>query len=315
MDIDFTRTFLEIARQGGFSAAAERLHLTQTAVTARIQKLESYLNCKLFERHRTGARLTPDGEAFLIFANQMMQTWDNAQSSLPRLGGARQILRIGGETSLCNPLVVRWVARLRECMSSFTVNAKIDSHDILLDQLERGELDVALVYRPHYWSGVQVEQLLEEKLILVTTNKPAPYVYIHWGQEFKEEHDKVFPEHRQPDVSFNLGPIALQYILENGGSAYFRTRVVQSYLEHGVLSRVPQAPEFTYPTYLVYSLERNNAALQQALDVLRVLVKEDPDWSQRWDPLGPQKSRYELIKGKRQGSESVFAGDALALRA
>ncbi|MBF3232891.1 LysR family transcriptional regulator, partial [Pseudomonas aeruginosa] len=43
MDIDLARTFLEIARSGSFVAAAERLHLTQTAVTARIQNLEGQL--------------------------------------------------------------------------------------------------------------------------------------------------------------------------------------------------------------------------------------------------------------------------------
>jgi Transcriptional regulator len=45
MDIDLARTFLEIIRSGSFIATAERLHITQTAVTARIQNLESQLSC------------------------------------------------------------------------------------------------------------------------------------------------------------------------------------------------------------------------------------------------------------------------------
>ncbi|MGG1968262.1 hypothetical protein [Pseudomonas aeruginosa] len=44
--------------------------------------------------------------------------------------------------------------------------------------------------------------------------------------------------------------------MQNGGSGYFRTRVVSSYLDGGTLQRVEQAPEFAYPTYLVYSRER-----------------------------------------------------------
>ena len=47
MDIDLTRTFLEIVRSGSFIAAAERMHVTQTAITARIQKLESHLGLSL----------------------------------------------------------------------------------------------------------------------------------------------------------------------------------------------------------------------------------------------------------------------------
>ncbi|MCP1604904.1 LysR family transcriptional regulator [Pseudomonas citronellolis] len=284
MDIDLTRTFLEIARHGSFVAAAERMHVTQTAITARIQKLESHLNCKLFVRNRAGARLTADGEAFIIYANQMLQTWEAAQRDLPLPEGVDNVLHIGGEVSLCNPLMLRWVSRIRETIDSYAVRAEIGSGEALLRQLELGVLDAALVYQPHYWPGMQVEQLLEEKLILVRAKNPEPYVYIDWGEGFRQQHDSALPDKARAPVAFNLGPLALQYILENGGSGYFRTRVVQSYLDKGVLRRVPRAPEFSYPTYLVYSRERDSAQLQQAFTLLRELVREDPDWSQRWDP-------------------------------
>ncbi|WP_444439365.1 LysR family transcriptional regulator [Pseudomonas sp. A6] len=284
MDIDLTRTFLEIARHGSFVAAAERMHVTQTAITARVQKLESHLNCKLFVRNRAGARLTADGEAFIIYANQMLQTWEAAQRDLPLPEGVDNVLHIGGEVSLCNPLMLRWVSRIRETIDSYAVRAEIGSSEALLRQLELGVLDAALVYQPHYWPGMQVEQLLEEKLILVRAKNPEPYVYIDWGEGFRQQHDSALPDKARAPVAFNLGPLALQYILENGGSGYFRTRVVQSYLDKGVLRRVPRAPEFSYPTYLVYSRERDSAQLQQAFALLRELVREDPDWSQRWDP-------------------------------
>ena len=86
-------------------------------------------------------------------------------------------------------------------------------------------------------------------------------------------------------VSFNLGPLALQYILDVGGCGYFRRRVVQSYVDSGLLEWVEQAPEFTYPVYLVYPRERSSTALHQALDTLRQVAGTDSDWSQRWDPM------------------------------
>ena len=61
--------------------------------------------------------------------------------------------------------------------------------------------------------------------------------------------------------------------------------MVQSYLDSGVLERVPKAPEFSYPTFLVYSRDRDSQVLQQAFDLLRALVRADCDWSQRWDPF------------------------------
>ena len=69
VDIDLARTFLEIVRSGSFIAAGEKLHVTQTAVTARVRNLEGQLGCRLFVRNRSGATLTPDGERFVAHAS------------------------------------------------------------------------------------------------------------------------------------------------------------------------------------------------------------------------------------------------------
>lgn len=286
MNIELARTFLEIVRCGSFIAAAERLHVTQTAITARVQNLESQLNGKLFVRNRAGARLTTDGEAFVVYANQMVQAWEAAQRDLPLLKGYRNILHLGGEISLCNPLMLNWMRTLREQIPSYAIRAEIAEGHSLLRQLELGMLDAALVYQPVYWPGLQVEQLLEEKLIQIRKPyAPEPYVYIDWGEDFRRQHDAALPDKAKAAVSFNLGPLALQFILESGGSGYFRTRVVQSYLDNGALERVSKAPEFNYPIYLVYSRERDSDVLQEAFALLREEVRQDSDWSQRWDPL------------------------------
>jgi DNA-binding transcriptional LysR family regulator len=286
MDIDLARTFLEIVRLGSLMAAAEKLHVTQTAITARVQKLESHLNCKLFIRNRTGARLTSDGEAFVVFANQLVQTWDAAKRDLPLPDGYRHLLRIGAEMSLCNPLMLSWVREIRQSIPGYALHSEVREGESLMRDVERGALDAALVYQPAYWPSLQIEELLEEKLILVrVVYRPEPYVYIDWGPGFRRQHDSAMPEKSRAAVAFNLGPLALQYILDNGGSGYFRTRVVQSYVDRGVLERVPLAPEFSYPTYLVYSRDNPSAALQQALFLLRTIAREEGDWSQRWDPL------------------------------
>ena len=283
MDLDLARTFLEIVRYGSLASAAQNLHVTQTAVTARVQKLESLLGVTLFIRNRAGARLTPEGEAFVVYANQLLQTWEAARRDLPRPEGLNQVLHIAGEVSLCNPLILSWTKALRQHLTSHAVRVQIRDGEQLLRQVEMGLLDAALVYRPAYWPGVQVEQLLEEKLIQIRRPAlPEPYVYVDWGEDFRRQHDAALPDKARATLSFNLGPVALHYILENGGSGYFRTRVVQSYLNSGALERVPKAPEFSYPTYLVYSRERDCAALQQALELLRDIVKQDSDWSQRW---------------------------------
>ncbi|NBA96091.1 LysR family transcriptional regulator [Pseudomonas sp. R5(2019)] len=286
MDLDLARTFLEIVRCGSLVAAADKLHVTQTAISARVQKLEGHLGCQLFVRNRAGARLTADGEAFVVYANQLLQTWEAARRDLPLPEGYSNLLHIGGEASLCNPVMLSWVQALREQIPSHGLRTEIHDCEILLRLLEQGRLDAALVYEPVYWPGLQVEQVLEEKLVMIrSVAQPEPYVYIDWGDDFRRRHDAAMPDRAKAAVGFNLGPLALQYILEHGGSGYFRTRVVQSYLDSGVLERVPRTPEFSYPIYLVYSRERDTPILQQAFAVLREVVRGDRDWSQRWSPL------------------------------
>jgi len=68
MDLNLARTFLEIVETRNFARAAERLHVTQTAVSARVRALEDLLGRRLFVRNKAGATLTPAGERFARYA-------------------------------------------------------------------------------------------------------------------------------------------------------------------------------------------------------------------------------------------------------
>lgn len=286
MDLELARTFLKVAEAGSLVAAASRLHVTQTAVTARIKNLEEQLKCRLFERSKAGARLTPDGERFLGYAKQMIQTWEAARRDLPLPAGYDDMLTFGATTSLANPMVLLWTARLRAELPAFGVRAELGDDATVQQKVRSGVLDAALVYEPEYVAGIVVEEIVEEKLVQIRTpQKPGPYVYVDWGAGFRRQHDSALPEYARSPLSFNLGPLALQYLLQFGGSGYFRTRVVRSYLEHGVLERVPEAPEFSYPVYVVYPRFSKRPALKAAIDILRAIAQEDADWSQRWDVL------------------------------
>ncbi len=84
---------------------------------------------------------------------------------------------------------------------------------------------------------------------------------------------------------FNVGPLALKYILQCGGSGYFRLRMVMFYLSNGLMHQVVRAPEFSNPAFLVYSREKDSPELQQGLTILRTLVNEEADWSQHWESV------------------------------
>jgi DNA-binding transcriptional LysR family regulator len=284
MDIELARTFLSIVRSGSFIAAANGLHVTQTTVTARMQNLESQLGCSLFVRNRAGAKLTDDGETFVVYATQLVQTWEAARRDLPLPHGSGDAISLGCETSLSNPLILQWTTELRKGLPTHAIRIEIADGTTLQSKLEHGLLDAALVHRPQYWTGMQFEQLLEEKLIqIASAEAPEPYIYVDWGEDFRKEHDAALPDKARNALSFNLGPLAFQYLLKNGGSGYFRTRVVRRALAEGLIQRVKSAPEFSYPVFLVYSREKASENLQTAFDVLRMIVKEETDWAEHWD--------------------------------
>ena len=205
MDIELARTFLAIVRCGSFIAAAEQLCVTQTTVTARIKNLEGLLNCSLFVRNRAGASLTVHGEHFVRYAHQLLQTWEAARNALPFPDSLQVQLQLAAEASLWNPLLKDWFARLAQEQSSYAVNASVYDFSTLRTKLESGKLDAVLMHEPHYWPGLQVEQLLEEKLVQVqSVLQPDPYMYVDWGTLFRQQNDAVLQEHANRELRCNL---------------------------------------------------------------------------------------------------------------
>ena len=70
----------------------------------------------------------------------------------------------------------------------------------------------------------------------------------------------------------NLGPLALNYVLLEGGSGYFRMNAVQPYLQSGQLHLVPGAPHFSFPVYALHSVNVDADTLGVALAVLRAVA-------------------------------------------
>ena len=81
-----------------------------------------------------------------------------------------------------------------------------------------------------------------------------------------------------PAVSVRLGPLGLQYILENGGSGYFPLRVVRPHIEQGRLFRVADAPVARRPAYVVYTANpRDDELLSLALNGLRQIAARESE--------------------------------------
>lgn len=281
MDIKLARTFLEIVRTRSFVRAAEQLNISQTAVSARIRALEEQLGRPLFVRNKNGAALTPAGEQFLRYAPMFVQLWQRARHQVAVPPGRRAVLTIGGELSLWHPWLVEWLHWMRRSAPDVALHVQVGMPDSLISQVSTGALDVAVMYAPQYRAGARVELLMEEKLVLVTTEpdagaaEPDSYVYVDWGQDFAHHHELSFPEDTNPGLYVGLGPLALAYILQAGGSGYFRERVVAPHIAAGRLHLVAGAPSFVYPIYAVCSAQADDELIALALDGLRSIAASD----------------------------------------
>ncbi|HMN81000.1 MAG TPA: LysR family transcriptional regulator [Burkholderiaceae bacterium] len=274
MDVNLARTFLEIVASGSFAQAAERLHVTQTAVSARIRTLEGLLGRRLFVRNKSGASLTPAGERFQRHAAILVQAWEQARHQVSVPAGRDAVVTIGCEPSLWDPLLLNWLLRMRATAPHLALHTVVDSPGHLLNRVSEGTLDLAVVYAPQQRPGLRIDLLLEEKLVLVSTTrtrrpKPADYIYVDWGPEFAAQHSLAFPELSNAGVSASLGPLGREYLLAAGGSGYFRLDVVRSQLASGQLHRVQGAPEFLYPAYAVHSENADAALVGPALSGLK----------------------------------------------
>ena len=282
MDINLARTFLEIVATGNFLRAAERLHVTQTAVSARVRTLEELLGRRLFVRNKSGASLTPAGEQFLRHAQTLGQVWERARQQVAVPPGRRAVVTVASEPSLWDPLLLDWLLWMRHAAPQLALRAEVGFAESLLDQVAEGTLDIAVVYAPHQRPGLKIELLIEEKLVLVTTSRrgqaqrPTDYVFVDWGPEFAAQHNLAFPELSNAGIFIGMGPLGREYLLEAGGYGYFRLNVIRRHLKSGRLRVVAGAPEFLYPAYAVYSESADAKIVTPALVGLRHVSSSDP---------------------------------------
>ena len=275
MDINLARTFLEIVSSHSFVQAAERLHVTQTAVSARVKTLEDLLGRKLFVRNKAGASLTPAGEQFVRHAMTLVQAWERARQQMTVPSGRRALVTVGCEISLWHPLLLDWLLWMQRGAPDLALRTEVGVADELLERVAHGTLDIVIAYAPRQRQGLRIELLIEEKLVLVSskpglkTPRADDYVYVDWGHEFAAQHSLAFPELSSVGVSSSLGPLGLEYLLAVGGAGYFRQNVVRKYMEEGRLHSVLGAPEFLYPAYAVYAANADTAVIAPALAGLR----------------------------------------------
>lgn len=280
MDTELARTFLAVIANGSFVAAAQRLHVTQSTVSTRIQRLEEILRTELFVRNKAGTTLTPAGRQFQRHAALLTRTVELARQEVGVVTGFRATLTVGGRIGLWEDLLSRWLPIFSRLAPDVAVRASVGFEEDLMQALIDGRADIGVMYSPQARPGLRVEPLLEERLVMVSTQADPPpepgrdYIYVDWGPEFFAQHSLAFPNFSGAALTVNVGWLGLLQILRYGGSGYFPARLLVEYEAAGRMHRVPQAPEFRQPAYLCFPAKSDSEALALAVDTIRRVASE-----------------------------------------
>ncbi len=275
MDIALARTFVAIVESGSFKGAAGRLNVTQSTISLRVKALEDLLGRSLFERSKSGTRLTPAGVQFQRHAMTLMRVWTHAQLDIGLSDAHADHLAVGGQPSLWDGFLLPWVAWLRQNQSQLAVTASMGTSAALMERLGEGTLDLVVAYRAQARPGVRVEHLMDEDLVLVSGGAEEPrgpdetYVFVNWGPEFAADHAEAFPDLEITGLSFDLGALAIGYLVDTGASGYFPARIARPYLADGRLKLAERARRFVYPVYAAYPDDHDEQAYAPILSALR----------------------------------------------
>ncbi|VTU29447.1 Cat operon transcriptional regulator [Variovorax sp. SRS16] len=168
------RCLVAVAQERHLARAAERLALSQPAVSKTLAELETLAGARLVQRGHAGRRgiqgLTVAGEQLQAHALRVLEALDaSAQAVMPASGARPQRLRIGALPSVAPSLLPAALAALRERMPTLRIQVQTAANGPLLDTLRAGEFDLVAgrMSDPQLMVGLTFELLYNEPLALI----------------------------------------------------------------------------------------------------------------------------------------------------
>ena len=166
MNLQQLITFSTVLSEGSMTAAAEKLYLTQPAVSQQIRNLEEELGVPLLERGVRNARPTPQGQVLYDYAKRIISLTQQAQVAIQTIGEeVRGSLRIGTLNSLGLQMISPAVGSFLRHNSKLHIQLTYGDGPQILADLKAGQLDVAILPDAELEYGVQISDLSGQLLL------------------------------------------------------------------------------------------------------------------------------------------------------
>lgn len=272
MQIEQIETFLDLFESRSFHATAERLGLTQSTVSARLQTLEAALGVKLFTRSRAGTAPTPEGMRFAPHARTLRHEWHQARRRILIPHRAAHLARIGIQNDLSALYLGGWVAEFRRSHPDTAFYIEPDYSNQMCMDLLAGTLDFAVMFSPKPHPDLHFETLGEVVYAMISTEtdrmeevRAESFVFGHFSAAFEEMHRQVTPDLVQAAVSVGQSASVASLLMASGGAGYVLERTAAELVGAGKARRVADAPLLRQPVYAAMHLRDRIAPFHRRL--------------------------------------------------
>lgn len=287
------KSFREVADSGSFSKAAEKLNITQPALSRQIVALEKEFNLPLFNRHSRGVTLTEAGRHLYRYANNVLNLVCEAEKSLKEMCNLEiGTLSVGASTTIGNYLLPSWLSLFMKSHPGLDVSLQVGCTDEIVDKLCQGLFDLAFVGGSPDMPGVCIDPILEDEILLVaSSNHPlsarpsvspsdlAKEVFIlrETCSATRQTGESILAQYNiKPSKTVSLGDTeAVKRAVINGYGVTFLSRfTICLELNAGLLTVLnPPWPKIVRPLLSIYL--KNNNLSPAALALLSHIKKEN----------------------------------------
>ena len=164
MTVRHMRIFIEVYREMNETRAAEKLHMTQPAVTRAIQEIEKHYGVLLFERLKGRITVTESGRSLYSYAVHIAETFDRMEKAISNWDSAG-ILRVGASITIGNHMLIDFVKAFQEELPGMRVQVLIDAGLPLQNALIDNKLDIALVEGESEFDELVSEPFASDRLV------------------------------------------------------------------------------------------------------------------------------------------------------
>lgn len=260
--------FQYVADDMSFKKAAEKLHLSSTALSHRISKLEKLLEIKLFERKTRAISLTPEGEYLYKHVQNGFMTIQKALNDLQQK--KQKMFTITTTPPFASEWLIPYLPELQALFPQviFRVHASYDPVNMLTDQY-----DLAIRYGLGAYRDLNTELLVNDEYVAVSHAffdentldwSTVPLIHFSWGEEYcplkinwqvwyQNQGMQISAGQRQ--VFYNEENHAIQAVLSGQGVALLSSVAINNYLKHGTLKVISP---FKLSAMNYYFLSRSN---------------------------------------------------------